>query len=83
MGIACILAVLGIGSIAISIITWKREKEVVFSFDTGVYDRAIDLEIKLNGFSSDAKIYYTMDGNEPKQHGKVYKNKIQSMISSI
>ena len=59
----------------------KRSKKVVFSLDSGFYNKPI--EVILKGKSKNTKIYYTLDGSTPNLDSNIYKKPIKINHSSV
>ena len=54
------------------------EKPIKFNYESGFYDKDINLELKLDSaFPSGTKIYYTLNGNNPNKDSEEYKGKIE------
>ncbi len=59
----------------------KRSKKVVFSIESGFYDKPIKVILKAK--SKDTKIYYTLDGSTPNLNSNIYKKPIKIKRSSV
>ena len=54
------------------------EKPIKFNYESGFYDKNINLELKLDSaFPSGTKIYYTLNGNNSNKDSEEYKGKIE------
>ena len=54
------------------------ENPIKFNYESGFYDKTLELKLTLDdAFPNGAKIYYTLDGNDPTKKSNLYDGKIE------